>query len=393
MVAVCATIATPTVEIRFALRLQDEAYLVTKPPSRFTGNFLRGADAPESAVSNIVIIPHDDSTTVTIILTSNQAPFTGSNAHLLDLEVIATTTHEFMALYVYPDTLFDGTAAIIGSASGAWSDLQVDGGFVQSVPFDEFPPPPNDHVILSYLEVSRSAPDTVVSVSVRYFTRFVYGYWSLPIRIKPAGVTAYVVPGSVQPTALAGPADSTGHVLLEFPDSSGFWLQMYNVRSSAYIGSEWSAKPIVQFDIAISGSGAGVVVLDTALAPGIDPYGFVDQCSYEHEVQFIRGTVNVDPVAVQSDFEVLPASFELNSAGPNPFNQSTALLLALDRASTVELSVFNMLGRPVSELWGGWLPAGTHPFTWEASDVASGVYFVRARRGADVQTIKLMLLR
>ena len=54
---------------------------------------------------------------------------------------------------------------------------------------------------------------------------------------------------------------------------------------------------------------------------------------------------------------------------------------------------FDMLGREVATLANEEKPPGTYEVMWDASKVASGVYFYRMEAGGFVQTKKLLLLR
>ncbi len=71
----------------------------------------------------------------------------------------------------------------------------------------------------------------------------------------------------------------------------------------------------------------------------------------------------------------LPTAFALHSGYPNPFNPSTQINYDLPEASHVTLVVYDVLGRKVTELVNGQVSQGYHTTTWDASGVASGIYF------------------
>ena len=60
---------------------------------------------------------------------------------------------------------------------------------------------------------------------------------------------------------------------------------------------------------------------------------------------------------------------------PNPFNPSTRINFDLPFAGQVSLIVYDITGRKVAELAGGYNERGHHSVTWNASNQASGVYF------------------
>jgi len=90
---------------------------------------------------------------------------------------------------------------------------------------------------------------------------------------------------------------------------------------------------------------------------------------------------------------VLPESFSLDRAYPNPFNPTTTLSFAIPIDSEVFLSVYNLQGREIVSLINGNIEAGYHSVVWDANSYASGVYFVKMVAGDFVNTQKLMLIK
>ena len=90
---------------------------------------------------------------------------------------------------------------------------------------------------------------------------------------------------------------------------------------------------------------------------------------------------------------VLPESFELSQNYPNPFNPTTAISFALPKAAQVSLTVFNILGQEVARLVDGPMAAGTHQVTFDASNVASGIYFYRIQTDGFTEQKKMVLLK
>ncbi len=81
------------------------------------------------------------------------------------------------------------------------------------------------------------------------------------------------------------------------------------------------------------------------------------------------------------------------AAAPNPFNASTALSFKLQAASNAKLAVYDVSGREVGVLAEGLYPAGVHQTVWDASSMASGVYFARLSAGDMTQTRKMLLVK
>jgi hypothetical protein len=96
----------------------------------------------------------------------------------------------------------------------------------------------------------------------------------------------------------------------------------------------------------------------------------------------------------------LPESYSLGSAYPNPFNPVTRIDFALPIDSQVSLTVYNLQGRLVATLTDEIVSAGYHSILWNASQQASGVYFVKmyassvnSTSESFLQTQKLMLVK
>ena len=94
-----------------------------------------------------------------------------------------------------------------------------------------------------------------------------------------------------------------------------------------------------------------------------------------------------------SSSHAVPQHYELRHNFPNPFNPSTNISFTLPLRSFVSLKVYDMLGREVATLVAELLPAGSYSRQWNASNMASGVYFCRLQAGDFIDVKKLVLLR
>jgi len=88
-----------------------------------------------------------------------------------------------------------------------------------------------------------------------------------------------------------------------------------------------------------------------------------------------------------------PDNFYLSQNYPNPFNPSTKITYSVASLSNVILKVYDILGREVLTLVNEEKPAGRYEVSFNASSLASGVYFYQIKAGSFVQTKKLMLLK
>jgi len=77
---------------------------------------------------------------------------------------------------------------------------------------------------------------------------------------------------------------------------------------------------------------------------------------------------------------------------PNPFNPTTSIKFGLPSESTVNLIIYDILGREVmSVINGESMVAGVYTVTFDASALASGTYIYKITAG-NFQVSKKMLL-
>ena len=104
----------------------------------------------------------------------------------------------------------------------------------------------------------------------------------------------------------------------------------------------------------------------------------------------------VDMIVANSEVEIdvdTVSEFGLTAAYPNPFNPSTTVTLAVPTADFVSVKVYNLVGQVVGVLAEGMMDANTYTFTWNAADMSSGVYLIRAESGSNVDIQKVLLVK
>lgn len=89
----------------------------------------------------------------------------------------------------------------------------------------------------------------------------------------------------------------------------------------------------------------------------------------------------------------IPGRIDLAQNYPNPFNPTTVIGYRVPAVSDVNLVVYDLLGREVKTLVNERKMPGSYEVTFDASDLASGVYFYRLTAGNSVQTRKMALVR
>ena len=90
----------------------------------------------------------------------------------------------------------------------------------------------------------------------------------------------------------------------------------------------------------------------------------------------------------------VPAQFSLEQNYPNPFNPQTTIRFDIKDQTDVTLKVFNTLGKEVATLIADkTFSSGRYSVSWNASDLASGIYLYRLQAGGIVETKRMVLLK
>ena len=113
-------------------------------------------------------------------------------------------------------------------------------------------------------------------------------------------------------------------------------------------------------------------------------WGIIDVIKAMDYLQIPTG--NVKP-------RLTPTDFNLFQNYPNPFNPNTKIRFNLEKASNVELSLFNVLGQRIKILLAQSLNEGEHEYELNGEYLSSGIYFVRLQSGEHVKEIKIDLLK
>ena len=90
----------------------------------------------------------------------------------------------------------------------------------------------------------------------------------------------------------------------------------------------------------------------------------------------------------------IPTVYNLYQNFPNPFNPSTKINFDLPKDSKVTLVIYDLLGRVVKRLLNSeFKQAGRYSIDFNASNLASGVYFYRIEASEYEMTKKMVLVK
>jgi uncharacterized delta-60 repeat protein len=98
-------------------------------------------------------------------------------------------------------------------------------------------------------------------------------------------------------------------------------------------------------------------------------------------------------VAVTPVSNLIPGQYELCQNYPNPFNPSTTIKYSIPSESKVKISVYDLLGKEISNLVDEILKAGEYEVIFDASAYASGIYFYKLDAGNTKEIRKMILIK
>lgn len=111
----------------------------------------------------------------------------------------------------------------------------------------------------------------------------------------------------------------------------------------------------------------------------------------------VMASLQLLPVDEANDEPFVPEQIELRQNYPNPFNPSTTIAYLVNERIDVQISVINILGQNIRNLFSGMQNPGNYQIVWDGKDevgqaVSSGIYFYRLDAGNFSQTRKMILL-
>ncbi len=166
-------------------------------------------------------------------------------------------------------------------------------------------------------------------------------------------------------------------------DEVSFWISAIDADGDSLRYQWWHYGEIVGEDsiVNIQFTQAG---LDTVVGKALDGWGGgVDSVVWD-EIAVDVSISQTDPV---------PKEMLLGQAYPNPFNASTVIPFQVAVSGLVTVTVFDVLGREVTELFRKEAIPGEYRVVWSAEDFPSGIYFVGLKTGVESQVRKVVLLK
>lgn len=98
-------------------------------------------------------------------------------------------------------------------------------------------------------------------------------------------------------------------------------------------------------------------------------------------------------ISVTTDGLQTPSKFQLHKNYPNPFNPTTTITYDIKDQNLTTLKIYNMLGNEIKVLVNKNQLPGTYRVDFDATDLATGIYFCRLTSGNNTQIIKMLMVK
>ncbi len=220
-------------------------------------------------------------------------------------------------------------------------------------------------------------------------------YWHVAAE-NPAGRSAFsetfqFTTAFPLPPMLAGPADGESNVPL---DTMLTWYA--NSVASSYRLQLAQASTFVESYMVLD-----TVVTDTFVyVQNLEPFkrkwyywrvkAMNEYGSSDWSETFMFRTVSATFV---EDLFTTPQVFALEQNYPNPFNPSTTISFTVPKTVKTTITVYNMLGQKVATLLDEVKQPGSYRVTFDASNLAAGVYIYQMRAGSFVASRKMIVIK
>jgi len=113
----------------------------------------------------------------------------------------------------------------------------------------------------------------------------------------------------------------------------------------------------------------------------------------ETKEPMILGADRVGIDASVTNENALPNGYRVSNAYPNPFNPTTSFKIDLDKESFVSIKAYNILGQLTAEIFTGNMNGYDNLVNWDASNIASGIYFMKIQVDSHLESQKVLLVK
>ncbi|CAN5500702.1 hypothetical protein BH10BAC5_BH10BAC5_26920 [soil metagenome] len=230
-----------------------------------------------------------------------------------------------------------------------------------------------------------------------------YNFWSASATTGPQTLTSNQFPPVSAPgnflrfdEACAWySATSIDSCIIETSTNAGTsWTRLIGMYQNLNLSSGTNSTPVMttvsataQFLAPTAGQWATKIY---SMPVGTNMVRFIAKSAFGNNL-YIDNITSGTSTGIGDPISFTPTKYELFQNFPNPFNPSTKINFSLPKQGLVTLKIYDMLGKEVSTLVNEIRTAGNYSVDFNASNLASGVYFYRIE-SADFRDTKRMML-
>ncbi len=219
---------------------------------------------------------------------------------------------------------------------------------------------------------------------IYYTRRSTGGAWDTPVK-----ATNFADGSTDYPAITVG--DNNSIYIVFFGYDAGGVRNYYSVTSADF-GATWSdSVRLSQNTESLDARGASICKhVGTAGADVL----WIEKTATADVYNINYGLIPfVEYTAVGIANETQPGAYQILRNYPNPFNPTTNIEFSVIDPGNVKLSVYNMLGQEITRLVDRSMEVGTYEVTFNAGNLATGVYFYRLETVNQTTTQKLLYLK
>ncbi len=180
-------------------------------------------------------------------------------------------------------------------------------------------------------------------------------------------------------------------------DAGTTWSSVLRMYQSTTLTSGYNSSPIMStvnqgsgIFTPIAGQWATKII---SLPVGTNKVRFTAKSAYGNNLFIDDITSGTLTGTSGNPISLLPEKYEMSQNYPNPFNPTTKINFSLPKQGFVTLKVYDVIGKLVTELVSEVKPAGVYAVDFNASALASGIYFYRIESLDFVETKRMMLIK
>lgn len=180
-------------------------------------------------------------------------------------------------------------------------------------------------------------------------------------------------------------------------DAGATWTSVLRMYQSTALTSGYNSSPIMS--TVNQGSGAFTPTASQwatkiiSLPVGTNKVKFTAKSAYGNNLFIDDITSGTLTGTGNTPVSLIPDKYEMSQNYPNPFNPTTKINFSLPKQGFVTLKIYDVIGKQVAELVSEVKPAGVYAVDFNASALASGVYFYRIESLDFVETKRMMLIK